>query len=37
MPITCEKDTFSGKFVLSWLLEDDLAETGETFSVLNLG
>jgi hypothetical protein len=37
MPITCEEDTFSGKFVLSWFPEDDLAETGETFSGLNLG
>jgi hypothetical protein len=37
MPLTWGKDRFLGKFVLFWLPEDNLAETGETFSGLNLG
>ena len=37
MPITWGKDIFLGEFVLFWLPEDNLAETGETFSGLNPG
>jgi hypothetical protein len=37
MPITRKKERVLGKFVLFWLREDNLAETGETFSGLNLG
>jgi hypothetical protein len=37
MPITWEEDTFGMKFVLFWLLTEDLTETGETSSGLNLG
>jgi hypothetical protein len=36
MPIIRGKNRFLGKFVLFWLPEDNLAETGETFSGLNL-
>jgi hypothetical protein len=31
------KSIFLGKFVLFWLPEDNLAETGQTFSELNRG
>ena len=37
MPITWRKDRFLGEFVLFWLPEDNLAETGDTFSGLNTG